>query len=469
MTLSLVPAAVFTASAADNSNEQVVFDVTASVTEGSNLTVKGTTTFSDIMVYILDSDGDIYYPETGVSYAEFAAGFEVPFPEGTAGTYTLVAGRDTLVNSMTITVSVPATATPDPEETRRPSNNNGGGSSISFGGGGNPAAMIGGEVILRDYAFGQGLFSGNINQSSSVRRNVLKVTEATTGLSTSQKLIVTGNYAFQPDIRYNSVNRNNDLYGFIPAKLVLNDIEVPGGKNPIKMVAYDVAADGSKTVYKKSSYDAASKTMEVTAQGFGDVVLVQYNEVNFTDLDAAAWATDYIYGLAAREIVSGQGDGTFDPNRSVTRAEFVKMVMMGLDLYEKGDRASTYSDVAADAWYRDIVAAAAEAGIVTGYEDGTFGAERTISRQEMATIALRAFEQLPVTLPGDEDVALTDKVAAQEFGDQWAIADWAADAVSRMQRAGIINGTESGDFDPDANATRAEASKIIWGLFELTF
>ncbi len=456
MVLSLVPTMAFAA----NTDNVIIESPSSSETiySGSSVTISGTTTFSDISIAIFS--GSTPYLEWGVTAEEFRDGFTVSFPEGTEGSYTVVAGRNDDVATVSFDVEEEPRQTQRP--TNRPNTGSGSGNNISFGNGG--TSSIEGIIYgtRTDYAFGM----SGVTDAQTVIQLVPDGNRSS--LTANQLNEVSGKTAYQPVIQLNGVDRANNLNGVNPIRFVVPNVEVPNGMNPMKMVAFQVTADGAKIPFLKSRYDSNAKTLEFVGTSFGNCIIMDYNDINFNDLGSAEWATDYIYGLAARGVISGDGDYIFAPDRAVTRAEFTKMLMVAFDLYTPGDRTTTYSDVSADAWYCDVVAAASELGVVTGYDDGTFGGERTITRQEMVTMAKRAFDAIPRILPDDEGIALP-VVTDTEFTDEWAIAEYAKASVDALSQAGILSGRPDGSFDPDAESTRAEAAKVVWSMFELTF
>ena len=97
-------------------------------------------------------------------------------------------------------------------------------------------------------------------------------------------------------------------------------------------------------------------------------------------------------------------DTAFDPEGTLTRAMLVTVLARAAGA-ETDDNASTgFSDVAAGTWYTGAVAWAAENGVVTGDGDGTFAPDRAATRQETATIFLRLLKLLDKTLPEIEEV-----------------------------------------------------------------
>ena len=177
----------------------------------------------------------------------------------------------------------------------------------------------------------------------------------------------------------------------------------------------------------------------------------------FSDLGQAEWARPYIMGLYDKGIVNGKTENAFMPLDNVTREEFVKMLALvfGLETAETDE----FSDVESRAWYAPYIGGARAAGIVNGVEDGIFGVGRNITRQDMAVMTWRAAEAAGKTLCEDG----TEK---EEFTDWTEIAEYAAAAVSALQKAGVFSGDETGAFRPDAYATRAEAAKILYLLPE---
>ena len=94
------------------------------------------------------------------------------------------------------------------------------------------------------------------------------------------------------------------------------------------------------------------------------------------------------------EILSGDPDGSFRPNDSITRAEFTKIAVSFFD--EAGSYVDgTYADVPANAWYADFIDAAVDLGLIEGYPDGTIHPETSITRAEACTIVNRTLGRVP--------------------------------------------------------------------------
>ena len=177
----------------------------------------------------------------------------------------------------------------------------------------------------------------------------------------------------------------------------------------------------------------------------------------FSDLAEAQWAASDIRTLYEAGVINGFGDGTFRPNDQVSREEFLKMAMAVSSLNAESG-SSSFSDVAAGAWYEPYVTAAADFGIVRGKEDGSFGIGEPIVRQDAAVMLLGVLRAAGQSIPSEGSIAYTD---ASE------IAAYAQEAVSALTELGILNGMPGGLFAPGATCTRAEAAKMMVGIMEV--
>lgn len=171
----------------------------------------------------------------------------------------------------------------------------------------------------------------------------------------------------------------------------------------------------------------------------------------FTDLAGYDWAVDGITALAKKGIINGKGDGKFAPGDNVTREEFVKMIINGFGLTDKTATCS-YTDVDSSEWYYVYIATATKLGIINGVSDTEFGIGQQITRQDMAVIAYRAAQVQGIKLAEAGELTFTDKDA---------IADYAVEAVRVMQASNVITGMETGAFEPESAANRAQAAVII--------
>lgn len=114
----------------------------------------------------------------------------------------------------------------------------------------------------------------------------------------------------------------------------------------------------------------------------------------FTDVASGAWYNNAVSTLTRAGILDGYEDGSFRPNASITRAEFTK-IAVSFFKHVGGASANPFSDVPDSAWYAEFVKAAAELGLIGGYEDGTFRPNAPITRAEACTIVNRTLGRAP--------------------------------------------------------------------------
>ena len=109
---------------------------------------------------------------------------------------------------------------------------------------------------------------------------------------------------------------------------------------------------------------------------------------NTADIKEGAWYTDSMKKIVSLGYIQRNADGTFTPDKAFTRAEFA-FVLAKLKKLPAGTKA--IKDVPADHWAAEAIMACAEAGIIVGYQDGTFRPEKEITRAEAVAMMSRAF------------------------------------------------------------------------------
>lgn len=171
----------------------------------------------------------------------------------------------------------------------------------------------------------------------------------------------------------------------------------------------------------------------------------------FADVADDFWAAKDIYTLKDAGIIGGKSATEFDPEGDVTRAEFAKMVV-GLFGYKATSDAVNFEDCKAEDWFTPYVAAGVEAGVIKGVSDTEFAPNATITREDACTILGRALNK----------VAQSNEL---KFTDADKVAEYAAPYVALLSELGYVNGYVDGSFAPTNNITRAEAAKIIAGIY----
>lgn len=174
----------------------------------------------------------------------------------------------------------------------------------------------------------------------------------------------------------------------------------------------------------------------------------------FNDLENFDWAKEHIMALYNKGAVDGTEKNTFSPSNLVTREQFVKMIS-ALTTFDENPPSAEFSDVAKGEWYEKYINGAKASGLISGRDDGTFGVGDCIIRQDAAIMCLNAIKK------ERPDFLENLKIEKLPFGDAGDISSYAVYAVSALNKLGILNGDASGNFNANANATRAEAAVMI--------
>ncbi|WP_260405396.1 S-layer homology domain-containing protein [Paenibacillus sp. 598K] len=234
-----------------------------------------------------------------------------------------------------------------------------------------------------------------------------------------------------------------------------------------------VAGEDGKAVLATITFEAIGTSHKPTVVGLSKVELVKSDltstihaplvelevtpvgkPVTFNDLNGH-WAKEEIEWAAGLGFVNGYTDNSFRPQNHVTRAEFTAMIVRALELESTSSTVLDFADLERiPEWAKPFISEALSAGIVTGYQDGTFRPQRLINRAEMAVMVMR-------TLDGNPDIGLKPT-----FEDSDSIAAWAQPSVAAAAEAGLLNGRGNNRFEPAANTTRAEAVVLILRLMD---
>lgn len=170
----------------------------------------------------------------------------------------------------------------------------------------------------------------------------------------------------------------------------------------------------------------------------------------YTDVSQDAWYYASVEYVSSNGIMNGYADGTFRPGQRLSRAHLAQL------LYNLEGRpqvsAARYTDTEEGAWYESAISWATDAGILTGYADGSIRPNALITRQQLAAMLYRyaRYTGRDVSLRADLD----------GYADAAQISPYALEAMQWANAAGIING--SGDaLLPGSTATRAQTAAML--------
>ena len=190
------------------------------------------------------------------------------------------------------------------------------------------------------------------------------------------------------------------------------------------------------------------------------VYSVIYHPQAFADV-ANHWSKTEVNDMGSRMIVSGVSNNTFEPNRSITRAEFAAVVVRALGL-KPGEGSNSFSDVSDSDWYADVVKTASSYNLIGGYEDGTFRPQERITRQEAMALIARAMKVTGL----DSQVPANAVQQLSSYTDAAQVATWAKEAAAASIHTGLITGRGSNTIAPQQSITRAETAAILRRLLQ---
>lgn len=149
-----------------------------------------------------------------------------------------------------------------------------------------------------------------------------------------------------------------------------------------------------------------------------------------------------------KAYIMGYQDGTVRPEKNITRAQVAQIIYrLMTDDFRTEHYASSndFSDTIQNAWYQEAVSTCAKAGVLHGYQDGTFKPDRSITRAEFATMISNFF----------------DNISAKESGLTDIQTHWAKKNIEKVVAAGRMKGYQDNTFQPDEPITRAEAVTVL--------
>jgi len=187
---------------------------------------------------------------------------------------------------------------------------------------------------------------------------------------------------------------------------------------------------------------------------------IELSNALFADIsDESELVQESILFLADKNIMAGKGDGVFDPDAPITRAEIAAVLVRMLGKVEQTEDC-IFTDVSKDSWYYHIANSAKNQGIMNGFEDGTFRGSDVIVKSQVVAMASRMLKnETGYTLSSDAYAILS------AFSDADGIADWAVEDIAIAAESGIIAG--DGTFGADNAISRGDAAVILYSLYNL--
>ncbi|WP_066501051.1 S-layer homology domain-containing protein [Abyssisolibacter fermentans] len=218
-------------------------------------------------------------------------------------------------------------------------------------------------------------------------------------------------------------------------------------KNGNKLRVYSIE-DKPKALKLKRNKE--NQTISVEIQN-GMKIALMAHEKEYSDIQKH-WAKETIESVAAQQMISGYKDETIRPDNTITRAEFMKILV---NYFAKGEEAigEGFTDIS-EHWAEKDLIIAKNKGWIKGY-DGKAAPDNKITREEMITILMRI---------SAENIEKKE-VAMEDFADYSQVSKWSKESITKAIKEGIIQG-DNKNIKPKSNATRAEAITIIYRFLD---
>jgi hypothetical protein len=230
-------------------------------------------------------------------------------------------------------------------------------------------------------------------------------------------------------------------------------LEVDAGVSTSAATGVYVAPNGELRFAPTQFVQIDGKWQAVIKRNSNSLYTVVESHRSFQDLQGH-WSEKDVTQLASKLIIQGMSDMQFQPDTPISRAQFTAILVRALGLSEGG--LADFKDVDTKAWYHGAVAAAYQAKLVSGFEDGSFRPNQQITRQELAVLIRNALQFV-----GKQENRTEAAAGLSSLKDSSAIAAWAQEAVALAVQTGIASGREDGSFQPNDQATRAEAVVMV--------
>ena len=181
----------------------------------------------------------------------------------------------------------------------------------------------------------------------------------------------------------------------------------------------------------------------------------QYMYRAFPDVNPGTWYYEPVTQSVMAGIMSGYQNGNFGPADTLKRQDFVVILarVAGADLEPYEGVPSTLSDVTPAGYYSSAVNWAVDNGIISGYENGRFGVNDPITREQVCTILYR--------FSGSPEVTMEMVIDLFKFTDCHKISAYAAQPLAWAVKTGVIGGMADGSLAPTATASRAQIAAIM--------
>jgi len=224
-----------------------------------------------------------------------------------------------------------------------------------------------------------------------------------------------------------------------------------------------VDQNGLVTAISKGEATVVAKTKdgsEISADCLIEVLCNPKVEDIFNDMKTGTWYYNAVRFVYDNGIMSGKGNGTFDPGGSLTRAEFAT-TLHSMEGKPEVSYRDIFIDVPNDQWYSTPVLWSSQNNIASGYGNGKFGISDYITREQLAMMVYK----YATDVCGYEPEIIEGVL--EGFNDIAQVSSWAVTAMEWAVTNGIISGTGNNQLNPQGNALRCECAQILKNVYEM--
>jgi hypothetical protein len=255
-------------------------------------------------------------------------------------------------------------------------------------------------------------------------------------------------------------NQTVDICSF--KAYVERTIAIPDGVDPTKITTGIVVAPNG------TIHHVPTKVTKITGKYYAVInsltnstYSVVWNHIEFSDV-ANHWAKNAVNDMGSRMIVTGMGNGIYEPGRNITRAEFAAIVVRAMGL-EKGMTESAFGDVSALDWFNGYVDTATDYSLIAGYNGESYGPNDLITREQVISILARAMKLtgLSVSLTDSETSTLLEK-----YSDGATVSSYAKTSAAMCIKTGVVTGSSTTTLSPKSYVTRAEVAVMVQRLLQ---
>ncbi|WNR46102.1 S-layer homology domain-containing protein [Paenibacillus roseipurpureus] len=216
--------------------------------------------------------------------------------------------------------------------------------------------------------------------------------------------------------------------------------------------------DGAGNVQKVPSgvYNPATGTVVFSTTHFSEYA-IGYEITTFGDIRDLDWAKKPIEILTSKGIVNGTSQTTFTPNASITRADFIQLLIGTLGL--TADVNANFEDVSKEDYFYESAGIAKTLGISQGVGGNTLHPTELITRQDMMVLVERAMRI------GKKEMSTANITDLHSFQDWAQVSSYANDSLSILLRKGLIEG-DGNRLNPTGYTTRAEAAVLLYRVYK---